>query len=159
MSESLVSICFLRRGRTVMVRTGRTTIRKLACPEVFASSLDSWMFFLWNPRFFFLCFRLRMTHQGRPSYNIVPHHIATRLVRVRTPLESSPSRAPVAPPGRPAGPPTHPYHPTGRPYVGILPDSTTTWRTKFHTRTQSDGVGIKHADNVPQSGLNGVSML
>ena len=97
---------------------------------------------------------------GRASTTASKGSKGTRLVRVRIALDSKPSRAPVAPPGRPAGPPTHPYHPTGRPYVGVypIPDLTTTQRTKFHTRTQFDATGKTHAHNLSNSGLNRVSM-
>ena len=74
-------------------------------------------------------------------------------------MESSPSRAPQAPPGLAGRPPTHPYHPNARPYVGVWPDSTTTRRTKFCTRTQFDAAGKKHAHNLSKSGLNGLMML
>ena len=83
----------------------------------------------------------------------------TRLVRGRIALESRPFRAPQPPPGRAERPPTHPYYPNARPYVGVWPDSTTTQRTKFHTRTQFDGASTKHAHNLSKSGLNGIRML
>ena len=82
-----------------------------------------------------------------------------RLGRARIALESSPSRAPQAPPGLAGRPPTHPYHPNARPYVGVWPDSTTRRKTKFCTRTQFDAAGKKHAHNLSKSGLNGLMML
>ena len=60
-------------GHAHMVRTGRPTGRNSARAGAFVSSVDSWMLILWGPRFFFLRFKLFMTPQGTPPYNISAH--------------------------------------------------------------------------------------